>query len=260
MIEVSNFRKVYSGTVAVHELSLSIPSGQILGIIGPNGAGKTTTMRAMCGLVTPTSGSIIVDGINVEHDPVAVKKLLAYLPDEPPLFPELTVEQHLAFTAAVFQVEQADEKADALLKRFALDGKRRSRPSELSRGMKQKLAICCAYLHDPKFLLLDEPMTGLDPHGIRTLKETILEHAARGKAVVVSSHLLAMVEDFCTDVLILKQGRARYCGPLSELRTAFLSDQDQATLEQIFFHATQDEPAKDDRDETSDERRLFTVP
>jgi len=241
VIEISHFRKVYAGTVAVEDLSLSIPPGRILGIIGPNGAGKTTTMRAMCGLVTPTSGTITVDGINVEQDPVAVKKRLAYLPDDPPLFPELTVEQHLAFTAAVFRVEDADRKADDLLKRFALEGKRRNRPSELSRGMKQKLAICCAYLHDPRFILLDEPMTGLDPHGIRTLKETLQEQAAAGKAVAVSSHLLAMVEDFCTDVLILKLGRPRFCGPLNELKASFVTDQDQATLEQIFFQATQDE-------------------
>ncbi|MCA8998938.1 MAG: ABC transporter ATP-binding protein [Planctomycetaceae bacterium] len=243
MIELDEFRKVYAGTVAVDGLSLSVQSGQILGLIGPNGAGKTTTMRAMCGLVTPTSGKISVDGIDVEHDPIAVKTRLAYLPDEPPLFPELTVEQHLAFTAAVFRISDAEDKGKQLLRRFEIDGKRGNRPSELSRGMKQKLAICCAYLHDPKYLLLDEPMTGLDPHGIRTLKETIRERAADGTTVVVSSHLLAMVEDICTHVLILKQGHVRFSGPIDDLKASYLSTQDQATLEQIFFHATADAPA-----------------
>jgi len=239
VISVREFHKAYDRTVAVRGISFVAEPGQIWGLIGPNGAGKTTTMRAISGMVRPSRGELSVDGHDIVQDPVAAKRLLAYVPDDPQLFPDLTVEQHLAFVAAAYRVPAVEVVAGELLDRFALIPKRSTPARDLSRGMRQKLAICCASFHDPRALLLDEPLTGLDPHGIRVLKDSLRERAAAGAAVVVSSHLLAMVEDLCTHLLILSQGRQQFCGPIADLKAAFLSEEDQATLERIFFLATE---------------------
>lgn len=238
MIRVEQFHKHYEGTQAVSGLSFSVESGQILGLIGPNGAGKTTTMRGLAGIIPLSHGQMTVGGFDVEQQGLETRKRLAYIPDDPQLFQDLTVEQHLAFTASAFHVLEADQKAKRLLQRFELTDRRRTRAGELSRGMRQKLAICCAYLRDPEALLFDEPLTGLDPHGIRTLKTSIIERAAAGAAVVISSHLLAMVEDICTHVLILDHGRDRYHGAIGEFRQRFGGEHGAISLEEIFFLAT----------------------
>lgn len=241
MISVQKFRKAYGRTLAVAELSFEVKSGEIMGLVGPNGAGKTTTLRTISGLIAPSTGTLSVAGYDVVRHPREVKQRLALVPDDPRLFSELTVEQHLSFIASAYGVPEADRKAEELLEQFDLDKKRRNRAGDLSRGMRQKLAICCAYLHDPLVVLFDEPMTGLDPRGIRLLKDTIQERAARGAAILVSSHLLAMVEDICTHVLILDEGQQRYCGRIDKLRELFSRDDTNASLEQIFFLATQGE-------------------
>jgi ABC-2 type transport system ATP-binding protein len=246
LIQVERFRKTYGSTVAVADFSFQVQPGEILGVVGPNGAGKTTTMRSLAALIQPTSGRLTVCGLDVTKDPVGIKQSLAYLPDDPHLFPDLTVEEHLAFIASAFRVENARAKSDRLLEEFELTNKRRSRTRDLSRGMRQKLAICCAYLHDPKAILFDEPLTGLDPHGIRSLKSSIRERANTGTAVLVSSHLLAMVEDLCTHILILHAGEQRFFGTLAELKRQFFKQEQDATLERIFFLATgtESEPAE----------------
>eukprot|EP00913_Durusdinium_trenchii_P028446 g26674.t1 len=179
-----------------------LAGGEILGLIGPNGAGKTTTLKSLSCVIAPTQGRLTIDGFDVDHDPLEVKRRIAYVPDDPQLFPNLSVEQHLAFTASAYGVPAPDEKAGELLNTFELTHQRKKAARDLSRGMRQKLAICCAYLHDPLVLMFDEPLTGLDPRGIRRLKESISARAAEGAAIIVSSHLLAMVEDICTQLLI----------------------------------------------------------
>ena len=241
VIEAEGFQKVYGSTIAVRDLTFKVEPGEILGLVGPNGAGKTTTMRSLAAIIPPSSGRLEIQGRDVVRDPVGVKQSLAYLPDDPHLFPDLTVEEHLAFIASAFAVEDAKEKSHALLEEFELTHKRRARARDLSRGMRQKLAICCAYLHDPAALLFDEPLTGLDPHGIRRLKSSICERAQKGKAVLVSSHLLAMVEDLCTHILILDSGQQRFFGTLEQLKKQFFREEQDATLERIFFLATQSE-------------------
>ena len=236
LIHVDQFTKSYSGHVAVSDMSFSVQAGQVLGVIGPNGAGKTTTMRAVSALIAPTAGTLQVAGIDVVADPIAVKRQLAYIPDEPQLFPQLTVNEHLAFSAAAYGVENAEEKASALLQDFELTDKRHTAAKDLSRGMKQKLAICCSCLYDPVAILFDEPLTGLDPRGIRRLKQMIGERAAHGAAVLISSHLLAMVEDICTHILMIDGGQPKFFGTLKELRQKFAAD---STLENIFFMATE---------------------
>jgi len=238
VIQVEDFHKAYENTVAVAGLSFAVLPGQILGLVGPNGAGKTTTLRTLSCLLTASRGRLTVDGCDVSDDPIAVKRRLAYIADDPQLFGDLTVDEHLAFIASAYEVGDASAKAERLLADFDLTAKRHTPAGDLSRGMRQKLAIVCAYLRDPRALLFDEPLTGLDPHGIRRLKESIRQRADAGAAVIVSSHLLAMVEDLCTDVLILESGRQRFFGTVDELRAAFVTEEGQATLERIFFLAT----------------------
>jgi len=168
---------------------------------------------------------------------VAAKRLLAFMPDEPHLFDYLTVEEHLRFTARLYGVADIDRRLPALLQELELAEKARALPGELSRGMKQKLVIACGLLHDPRVLLLDEPLTGLDPAGIRRMKETIKERARQGAAVVLSSHLLHLVEEVCTRMLIMQAGRKVALGTIEEI-LAERPDLRGRSLEEIFLALT----------------------
>ena len=238
MIEVVDFHKAFADQVAARGFSFRVEPGELLAIIGPNGAGKTTTMRAMAGIIPASRGRLSIAGFDVAADPLAAKSRLAFVPDDAPLFPDLTVREHLAFYASVYRVSDAHAKALRLLEEFELSAKLHAAASSLSRGMRQKLAICCAYLHDPRAILFDEPLTGLDPQGIRVFKRSLRERAEQGAAVVISSHMLAMVEDLCTHVLILNGGVQRFFGPIDELRTSYDHIDADARLEDIFFAAT----------------------
>ena len=240
MIQVSGFHKSYKSTVAVADLSFEVLPGQVLGLLGPNGAGKTTTMRAIAGIIPPTLGRLFVAGRDVQMDPVGAKAQLAYVPDDPKLFEALTVWEHLQFMASVYRVADWQESGRRLLEQFELVEKKDALAGELSRGMRQKVAICCAYLHRPAAILFDEPLTGLDPRGIRTMKESLKQVAAAGAAVVVSSHLLALVEGLVTHLLILHKGARLYFGPVEEARGAFAATGD-ASLEDVFLRATEGE-------------------
>jgi ABC-2 type transport system ATP-binding protein len=239
VITVEDYHKRYTSTTAVAGLSFRVEAGQILGLVGPNGAGKTTTMRALAGIIPPTQGRLAVCGFDVAEDPIAAKSRLAYVPDDPQLFDMLTVMEHLELTASLYRVEDFRTKAAGDLQRFELTAKLDAPAQELSRGMRQKVAICCAYLHDPAVILFDEPLTGLDPRASRTLKDSIREKAAGGAAVVISSHLLSLVEDLCTHLLILQEGTSRFWGPISEARSKFGDLQQDASLEEIFFRITE---------------------
>ena len=176
-------------------------------------------MRALAGIIRPTRGTLSIAGHDVVTDPLAAKRELAYIPDDPKLFDALTVWEHLEFIASAYRVADFAPKGEALLQQFELVEKRHTMAQELSRGMRQKVAICCAYLHDPKAILFDEPLTGLDPYAIRTLKASIAQRAAAGAAILVSSHLLALVEDLCTHLLILNKGQSLFYGSLAEARS-----------------------------------------
>jgi len=241
-IIVQEFHKSYERVVAVEGLSFAVMPGQILGLLGPNGAGKTTTMRAICGIIPPTHGRLMVAGHDVVADPIRAKQQLAYVPDDPHLFEALTVWEHLEFTASVYRVQNFEARAETLLTQFELLEKRNTTAQELSRGMRQKVAICCAYLHGPKAVLFDEPLTGLDPRGIRTMKQSVRDRAASGSAILISSHLLALVEDLCTHLLILHHGRRLFFGPLAEARFNFRGQDADASLEEVFFRATEAPP------------------
>ncbi len=217
MIRVESLSKVYGDFQAVQGLSFDVAPGEVLGLVGPNGAGKTTTLRSIAGIIRPTDGRIVVDGHDLAREPVAAKAALAFIPDEPDLFDYLTVTEHLRFVGRLYGVGDAPERIPTLLSEMELAEKHAAFPAELSRGMRQKLAIACGLLHDPKVLLLDEPLTGLDPVGIRKLKATIARRAESGAAVILSSHLLHVVEELCTRVLILQHGRALAMGTIRDI-------------------------------------------
>lgn len=242
LLRVDGFHKAYRNTIAVVDLTFQIVRGEVLGLIGRNGAGKTTLMRAVAGIIPPTRGTIEVSGFNIRKESIEAKKRLAYIPDDPKLFEALTVWEHLEFIAAAYRLNGFEEKAERLIDQFNLGEKRNVYCQELSRGMRQKVAICCALLHSPQLLLLDEPLTGLDPQGIRMIKKVIQELARNDSAIILSSHLLALVEDICTKYLIIDRGEMKFFGEATAAVNAFADLRSDATLEQIFFRATEPEP------------------
>ena len=234
MIEVEGLQKLYGDFPAVQGLSFRIGPGEVLGLVGPNGAGKTTTIRSLAGIIVPSGGRIRIAGRDLAEDPVGAKAQLAFIPDEPHLFEYLTVEEHLRFIGRLYGVTDVNARIPGLLEELELGAKRTALPGELSRGMKQKLAIACGLLHDPKALLLDEPLTGLDPVGIRRMKATIMRRAAAGAAVILSSHLLHLVEEICTRVLVLQHGQVVAFGTIAEIIASRPGLQTR-TLEDVFL-------------------------
>jgi ABC-2 type transport system ATP-binding protein len=238
MIEVQGLTKLYGKFVAVSELSFSVQPGEVLGLVGPNGAGKTTTLRCAAGIIPATRGTVRICGADLASDPISAKRQLAFFPDEPRLFDYLTVEQHLAFTARIYQVANYHDVARPLLDELEMSDKLNVMPAELSRGMKQKLAIACGLLHSPKVIFFDEPLTGLDPIGIRRMKASILKRAREGAAIIISSHLLHLLEEVCSHVLILKAGQKVIAGTLAEVRQRYAEQTADANLEEVFLRAT----------------------
>ena len=240
MIKVEAFSKSYGDFAAVKNLSFQVGSGDILGLVGSNGAGKTTTLRTLSGIIGPTSGSLKVAGHDIVTDAIAAKQCLGYIPDDPRLFDTLTVWEHLAFSAAAYGVADFEPGAEDLLQAFELNGKRDTLAHDLSRGMRQKVAIACAFLHEPQVILFDEPLTGLDPRGIRDIQQSMRDRAVAGAAIIISSHLLSLVENLCTHLLVLDNGECRRFGTMSEvLREVDQSNGDSA-LEAVFFEITSD--------------------
>jgi ABC-2 type transport system ATP-binding protein len=237
VIDVSGLTRLYGELVAVDQLSFRVGPGEILGLVGPNGAGKTTTLRSVAGIIRPTAGTITIAGADLAKDPLTAKRALAFIPDEPELFEYLTVEEHLRFVSRIYSVARVDERVPPLLDELELTDKRGSLPAELSRGMRQKLAIACGLIHDPAVLILDEPLTGLDPAGIKRMKETIVERAAAGAAVVLSSHLLHLVEELCTQILVLRRGRMVAYGTVTDI-VAARPDLAGLDLEDLFLALT----------------------
>jgi len=237
LILVRELTKLYGDFPAVRSISFDVAPGEILGLVGPNGAGKTTTLRSLAGIIAPTSGSVSIGGHDIQRDAIAAKQQLAFIPDEPHLFEYLTVDEHLRFIARLYGVADVEAKMPPLLAELELDDKRRALPGELSRGMRQKLAIACGLLHDPSVLILDEPLTGLDPGGIRRMRETIASRAANGSAVILSSHLLNLVEEMCTKLFVLRRGECVAFGTIEEIIAAH-PDLAGQSLEDVFLALT----------------------
>jgi len=238
MIEVEGLTKRYGSFTAVDGLSFTVRPGEVLGLVGPNGAGKTTTLRCIAGIIPASAGAVRICGTSLEADPVATKRSMAFFPDEPRLFDYLTVRQHLAFVARIYKVDPYEDRARELLAELELLDKADVLPGELSRGMKQKLVIACGLLHSPQVMFFDEPLTGLDPLGIRRMKDSIVRRAKAGAAIVLSSHLLHLLQEVCTHVLILKKGVKVADGTLAEVAARFSNGEPNVTLEEVFIRAT----------------------
>src|SRR5215475_2663083 len=237
-ISVQQLRRTYGTFTAVDDLSFEVGRGEIVGLIGPNGAGKTTTLRTLAGILKPTSGRVVVDGHDLATAPIEAKRRLAFMPDEPHLFEYLTVEEHLRLVARLYGVQDFDRRATVLLDELELKGKERLLPAELSRGMRQKVVIACGLVRQATVLLFDEPLTGLDPLGIRRMRETIVARGRAGAAILVSSHLLHLVEEICTRVIIMDRGRKVADGTVAELASRADLAAAGSSLEQIFLHVT----------------------
>jgi len=238
MIEITGLTKLFGRVTAVHELSFAVHPGEVLGLVGPNGAGKTTTLRALAGIIPPSSGQVRIAGHDLLKDPLGAKRALAFFPDEPRLFEYMTVRQHLAFIARVYGVADHEATIQPLLQELEIADRIDSLPGELSRGMKQKVAIACGMLHAPQVMIFDEPLTGLDPLGIRRMKDSILRRARAGAAIVLSSHLLHLLEEVCSHVLILKRGEKIADGTLAEVNARFSGGSQDVSLEEVFIRAT----------------------
>jgi ABC-2 type transport system ATP-binding protein len=242
---VSGLSKEYENHRAVDDLSFRVSEGEILGLVGPNGAGKTTTLRSIVGVLPIRAGRVLVCGHDIATHEVAAKAQLAWIPDDPQPFDTLTVEEHLRFSAALYGIRDWKERSDLLLARFELTEKKGALGGELSRGMRQKLAFCMAWIHAPQLVLMDEPLSGLDPRAIRSAKDEIRRLARTGTAVVLSSHQLELIEELADRILILDRGRKKFEGTLAEARAALAMGDDQG-LEAIFMSVTEPSPARPD--------------
>ena len=220
MLRIEHLTKRYGDKLAVDDLSLYIAPGEIYGFIGHNGAGKTTTLKAAVGILRYDQGSITVDGLDLQRDPLGCKARLAYIPDNPDLYEFMTGIRYLNFVADVFGVgaEERAERIRSLSERFGLAEDLGQLISSYSHGMKQKLAVISAWLHEPRLILMDEPFVGLDPRASHLLKQMMREHCDRGGAIFFSTHVLEVAEKLCDKVAIIKQGRLIRSGTMDEVR------------------------------------------
>lgn len=238
MLQVRHLYKRFGDAFAVSDLSLEVRSGEIVGLLGPNGAGKTTTIRCIASLLQPTSGQILLNGHDVSENPVAAKRSLAFVPEVPNPYDMLTVMEHLRFIAAAYGTEDELKNAEEILTRLDLWEKRNALGASLSKGMRQKLACACAFIHRAEIFLFDEPLIGLDPKGMRELKSMIVERRAAGNAILVSTHMLDTAERLCDRVIILNRGKLIEQGTVEELHERLRAGEDQ-TLEDMFLSLTE---------------------
>mgnify|MGYP001604682800 CR=1 FL=1 len=226
------------GKPAVDRLDLTIRAGEFYALLGPNGAGKTTTLRMVAGLLPPDSGAISIFGIDALKDPISAKRVTAWLPDEPMLYDKLTPLEYLEFVAGLWGVppDVAEPRADELLTPRGLADNARTRCEGFSRGMKQKVALAGALIHDPKLLMLDEPLTGLDAQAARLVKDLLRERTRRGCAVILTTHILEVAERLADRIGIIQRGRLVAEGVLSELQAQ--AGGGPSTLEEVFLRLT----------------------
>lgn len=245
LIEISGLTKRYGGFVAVDSLSLRVAPGELFALLGPNGAGKTTTIRMLMGILQPTAGMAAIGGLDCFRDRVDVMRVVGYLPDEPVFYDYLRGSEILRFVGEMHGLDRATiaARTQPLVERLELSDALEEFAVNYSKGMKKKLALICALMHDPRLLILDEPTNGLDPFATRSLHEMIREMAANGKTVFLSTHLLDQAERLCGRAGILFKGRLAGSGTMEELRGDLQPD---SSLEEIFFALARDaEPAAD---------------
>lgn len=240
-LEIKNLIGGYSRIPVLKGISFQVKPGELVGLIGLNGAGKSTTINHVIGLLRPFSGEITLNGINIQQDPVDYKKQIAYVPETPILYDELTLREHIELTIKAYSLntEEAWIRARKLLKTFRLDNKLDWFPANFSKGMKQKVMICCALMTNAKLLIVDEPFYGLDPLAVHDLLELIEERKKAGTAVLMSTHVLDTAQRYCDRFVLLANGKVRARGTLDELRQK--ADKPDESLDDIYLCLARDD-------------------
>jgi len=238
MIELQNVSKTYGSFKAVEDLSLSVPPGSIFAFLGMNGAGKTTTIKMLTGILTPTSGSVRLGGFDLRTNAIDAKRILGYVPDRPHVYTKLTGREFLYFMCDLYKVpaKQAERRIDEVLEEYSLTPWQDALIESYSHGMKQRIALCGALVHDPQILIVDEPMVGLDPHGARNLKNAFKKYARSGMTVFLSTHSLNVAEELADNMAIIHKGSLIATGSLSDIRNTSGAAADD--LEDIFLELT----------------------
>jgi ABC-2 type transport system ATP-binding protein len=240
MIEIKNISKTYNGKVkAVNHLNLTVEDGEIIGFIGPNGAGKTTTLKMMTGILNPDEGEILLNGINIQHDPLEAKRQFGFVPDNPDIFLRLKGIEYLNFMADIYDVKEdvRRERIAHTAETFQMTSALNDTILSYSHGMRQKIVMMGVLVHSPNIWILDEPLTGLDPQSAYALKEMMREHVAQNKTVFFSTHVLEVAEKLCSKVAIINKGELFYFGPLETLKQQYPG----LSLEDIFLKVTSHE-------------------
>ena len=238
MIRLTNLTKRYGSFTAVDGIDLEVPSGELFGFLGPNGAGKTTTLRMIAGILKPTSGMVEIGGDDLERKPRKAKTRMGFIPDRPYVYDKLTGAEFLRFVAALYGQEgpAIERRMDELLKLFDLAPWKDELTESYSHGMRQKLIISSALIHQPEVIVVDEPMVGLDPKSARLLKDLFGEFTSRGGTILMSTHTLEVAEDMCDRIGIIQAGKIVACGTMTELRHQFAAG--TASLEDLFLRLT----------------------
>jgi len=238
VVKLSGVSKRYGDVTAVDYLDLEVKRGEIFGLLGPNGSGKSTTLKMILGLVKPDSGSVNVLGINVEDDPVAVKRKIGYVPESPRIYEFLTALEFLDFTGDVYGMspEEKKKRIEEFVRALDLEGREGDIISSYSEGMKQKVVIISALMHKPELLLLDEPLSGLDPKSARIIKDLLRELASQGVTTIMSTHILEIAQAMCDRIGIMYGGRLLALGTMKELRQK--AKMPESGLEDIFLKLT----------------------
>jgi len=238
ILQLDRLVKRYGNNVAIDQLSLEVLRGEVFGFLGPNGAGKTTTIKMIVGLTLPTAGRVIVGGHDVTVSPMAAKRLIGYVPDQPNAYEKLTGREFLVFVSGLFgmESEQTDRESRRLLDLFHLDRAKNDMIESYSHGMRQKLILAAALIHDPALLVVDEPTVGLDPRGVRQIRDILRELASQGKTIFLSTHSLPFAEETCHRIGIVDQGAMIACGTSQELKA--LSHEGHEDLEELFLELT----------------------
>ncbi len=237
MIEIKNVSKSYTkGIKSVDSLNLTINNGEIFGFLGPNGAGKTTTIKMITGILDADEGEILIDGYNIETQPMEAKRQFGFVPDSPDIFLSLKAIEYLNFIADIYNVEERQNKITELTEKFGILDVLNNKLESFSHGMRQKVVLIGALLHNPNNWILDEPMTGLDPKSSFDLKEMMKEHASEGKTVFFSTHVLEVAEKLCDRIGIISKGKLLFVGTVEEAREQFAKE---GSLEKVFLEITE---------------------
>ena len=239
MIKLNNVTKVYRGFRAVDNLNLEIKKGVVFGFLGPNGAGKTTTIKMMAGVLKPTQGQVLIDGIDIDHDPSEAKRRIGFVPDQPFVYEKLTGREFLQFVAGLYGLNHSQSlngNMTRLLELFELSHWSDELIESFSHGMKQRLIMCAALLHDPKVIVVDEPMVGLDPKAARLVKDIFRDQAQKGRTIFMSTHSLEVAQEVCQEIAIIQAGKIIATGTAEDLkRQAGVG----GNLENIFLKLTE---------------------